>query len=291
MGRARGTVLVLLAALTALLGAPLLAGTAAAAGNGALLLNGSGQYASMGVAAPLGQKTFTIETRFRRDAAGVATSTGAGGIADAIPLLTKGRAEDDGSNVDSNWFLGLSASKNVLVADFEGLNDGGGNHPVYGVTPVTSGVWHSAAATYDGTTWRLYLDGKLDATLVVGAVTPRYDSIQWASIGSALNSTGAPAGYFAGAIDEARVWNYPRAASDIAANAFTAIPGASGLVGRWGLDETGGTTAADSSGSGVNATLVGGPSFGAGPDLGSPPPPPPASQLRPGSPPRPETAP
>ena len=33
------------------------------------------------------------------------------------------------------------------------------NHPIIGTTVVTSNVWHHAAATYDGTTWRLYLDG------------------------------------------------------------------------------------------------------------------------------------
>ncbi|MDQ1635249.1 MAG: hypothetical protein QOJ32_2058, partial [Frankiaceae bacterium] len=269
-GSARAAAVAGLSALTALLGLPLLAGPAAAAGNGALLLNGAGQYASMGVAPAIGLKTFTIETRFRRDAAGVTTSTGVGGVTDAVPLLTKGRWEDDGSNVDSNWFLGLSASRGVLVADFEGAGtDYGDNHPVYGTTAVTSGVWHSAAATYDGTTWRLYLDGKLDGTLAVG-VTPRWDSIQWASIGSALNSAGTAEGSFAGAVDEARVWNYARSATDVAANVSAAIVNAPGLVGRWSLDETSGTTAADSSGSGLTANLVGGPTHVAAPDLQPP---------------------
>ncbi len=263
--RRRGGIAVLLAVLVALVSLPMLGGSAAAAGNGALLLNGSGQYASMGRAPALGLSTFTLEIRFRRDAAGVATSTGYGGISDAVPLLTKGRAEDDGSNVDSNWFLGISGSRGVLAADFEGAgNDYGNNHPVYGVTPVSSGVWHSAAATYDGSTWRLYLDGRLETSLPVG-VQPRWDSIQWAAIGSALNSKGAPDGYFAGAVDEARVWNNARSAADIAATATTPVTTGPGLVGRWGFDETSGTTAADSSGSGVTATLVGGPQHVDGP--------------------------
>ena len=269
--RRRVSIAATIAVLLVLATVPILGGSAAAAGNGALSLNGSSQYASMGVAPALGLSTFTLEVRFRRDAAGVATSTGAGGITDAVPLLTKGRAEDDGSNLDSNWFLGLSASRNVLVADFEGAgNDWGGNHPVYGVTPVSSGVWHTAAATYDGTTWRLYLDGRLDATLSVG-VQPRSDSIQWAAVGSALNSTGAPSGYFAGAVDEARVWNSARSAADIAATANAAVTSASGLVGRWGFDETSGTTAADSSGSGLTATLVGSPQHVSAPEPGGTP--------------------
>ena len=44
-----------------------------------------------------------------------------------------------------------------------------------GTTAVTSNVWHHAAATWDGTTWRLYLDGVLDTTLAVGAFTAYTD--------------------------------------------------------------------------------------------------------------------
>jgi len=51
----------------------------------------------------------------------------------------------------------------VLAADFEEGASGSSpslNHPLLGVTPVPAdGIWHHAAATYDGTTWRLYLDG------------------------------------------------------------------------------------------------------------------------------------
>ena len=65
-----------------------------------------------------------------------------------------------------NYFLGIDVASGVLVADFEDASDDS-NHPVSGATPVTSNVWHHAAATYDTTTdtWRLYLDGILDRTL------------------------------------------------------------------------------------------------------------------------------
>ncbi len=42
---------------------------------------------------------------------------------------------------------------------------------------------------------------------------------------------------------------------------FSALPGASGPLGRWRLDEGGGTTAIDSSGNGNDGTLVNGPSY------------------------------
>ena len=58
-----------------------------------------------------------------------------------------------------NYFLGIRQSDGVLAADFEDTATGL-NHPVAGVTPIpANGAWHHAAATYDGTTWRLYLDG------------------------------------------------------------------------------------------------------------------------------------
>ena len=78
---------------------------------------------TFGAAPSLGVSTFTIETWFRRDGTGGSTSTGTGGVT-AIPLVTKGRSENDNSNVDMNYFLGISpvtsgATANVLMVDFE----------------------------------------------------------------------------------------------------------------------------------------------------------------------------
>ncbi len=99
-------------------------------------------------------------------------------------------AEVEGSTVDMNYFLGISAATGRLAADFEDTATGG-NHPINGTAAIPAdGSWHHVAATYDGTTWQLYVDGALDATLSVGAFTPRFDSIQHAAIGTALNSTG-----------------------------------------------------------------------------------------------------
>src|SRR5438067_2886055 len=53
------------------------------------------------------------------------------------------------------------------------------------------------------------LNGALEAELVVGQ-PPRFDSIQQAALGSAIDSTGAAAGFFNGVLDEVRIWNYAR---------------------------------------------------------------------------------
>jgi hypothetical protein len=132
------------------------------------------------------------------------------------------------------------------------------NHPVAGVTPVAMNVWNHAAVTYDGSKWQLFLNGALEAELVVGR-PPRSDSIQHAGLGSALNSIGTAAGFFGGVLDEVRIWNFARTAGEIVASKNQQIPSAPGLLGRWALDETSGTTAMDTSGSAINGTLVNGP--------------------------------
>ena len=141
------------------------------------------------------------------------TSTGTGGIANAIPLITKGRAEaETPANLNMDYFLGIDASSGVLVADFEDTRTAR-TTPSRGTTPVTSNVWHHAAAVYDTATdtWRLYLDGVLDRTLALGGdFTPESTSIQHAAIGSALTSNGTAAGFFQGSVDEVRIWNVAR---------------------------------------------------------------------------------
>ena len=134
------------------------------------------------------------------------------------------------------------------------------NHPVAGMTPIpVDNVWHHAAVTYDGTTWRLYLDGVLQTPLVVGAFTPRFDSIQHAALGTALNSTGGVSGqrgFFGGTLDEARIWNFARSAAQILAGKDAEIPTATGLLGRWGFNDSCGGVL-DSSGNNQNGTLSG----------------------------------
>ena len=130
--------------------------------------------------------------------------------------MTKGRAEaETPANLNMNYFLGIDATSGVLVADFEDTA-GGANHPVAGQTAVSSNVWHHAAASFDGSSWRLYLDGVLEAKLAVAA-TPEASSLQHAALGSALNSTGVAAGFFQGALDEARVWNLARTGAQLRA--------------------------------------------------------------------------
>ena len=258
-------------------------GNPSALAGAGMQFNGTSQYVTLGPAAglsALGAETFTLETWFKRTGAGIATNTGNGGISDAIPLITKGMAESEGSTVDMNYFLGISASTGTLVADFEDMATGG-NHPAAGTTPISIDTtrWHHAAATWDGTKWSLYLDGTLDGevTPVGGPFTPRYDSIQHAVIASALNSTGGVGtqtqGFFAGLMDEVRIWNYARTLPEIQTTMNQEIVSTPGLIGRWGFDEASGTTVA-STARNIPGNAVGSPQWTAGytfpPDLTPP---------------------
>ena len=100
--------------------------------NQALQLNGTSQYVTFGAAPALNARTSRSSCGSSAPAPASGTSTGTGGIASAIPLITKGRAEaETPANLNMDYFLGIDASSGVLVADFEDTANGT-NHPVIG---------------------------------------------------------------------------------------------------------------------------------------------------------------
>ncbi|MCC6652381.1 MAG: fibronectin type III domain-containing protein [Candidatus Eisenbacteria bacterium] len=257
------------ACLAAMLGFASLPSSAFA--QSAVLLDGTNDHVTFGAAPALGASQFTLETWFKRTGAGVATSTGSGGVT-AVPLVAKGRAEADGSVVDMNYFFGIRGTDSVLVADYEegtGQTSPGLNHPVVGTTPLQRDVWYHGAATFDGTTLRLYLNGNLEASLTVGASRlPQSASTQHASLGSALTSAGTAAGFFRGALDEARIWNVAKSQAQIQADMPLKLTSGTGLLGRWGLNEGSGTSAANSVVTGPAGTLANGAAWTTGYSFG-----------------------
>jgi len=248
---------VLLALSGALLFAPV---SSAAPGQG--LDFGGASFVSFGDPDSLDLAQFTVEFWFRRDGTGTTTSTGTGGITTAIPLVTKGTSEGDGSNIDMNFFVGINNANGRLIADFEEGSGGstpGLNHPVSGtVTTITNGVWHHAAATYNGTTWNLYLDGNLEGTASPGQPC-QSQSIQPAALATSIRSNGITTqGFFDGVLDEVRIWRIARTQGEIQSTANAQIDVATpGLVARWSLDEGSGTAVNGSAGTAVNGTITG----------------------------------
>ena len=147
--------------------------------------------------------------------------------------------------------------------------------PSVGVTPIAAdGVWHHAAVTYDGQVWKLYLDGALETTLAPMATRyPQFASEQQVALGTAVNSTGLPGtsgtygpGYFVGNLTRRGSGTVARTQADIQGTMNSPITSPqSGLVARWGLNETSGTTVSSSAGTSANGTITGtGYSWGAG---------------------------
>jgi len=202
---------------------------------------------------------FSIECWFMRTGIGYPVSTGP---LSAYPLVTRGRAEGDGSNVDINYFLGIEATKEVLCADFEANNaapNPGKNHVIKGITRIANDVWYHAAVTLDGTNFKLYLNGNLEAQIAVSNV-PQTQGMQFLCFGSAMNSKDKTAGGFVGNICEVRLWSVPILIADIKSNMFVQGLQNNNLVGRWPCNEGAGNFIADSTGNNLNG-IVKGPNY------------------------------
>ena len=259
--------------------------------NTALQFDGVNDYVTMGAAtATLGTPVFTLECWFKRTGTGVAASTGTNGLVSAIPLVAKGRGEADATATvedprDCNYFMGINSATNQLCADFEaklqtplnGTGAGNNNYPVIGGTVLSNDTWYHAAAVWNGSGWKLYINGVEESitspnSLPVPAPVPQSASIQHFALGSALDSTGTAAGFFQGAMDEVRIWSIARTTAQIAAlkdgPIATATPG---LLARFGMNEGSGSTTSNSVGTAGAplGSLTNGPLWAAGAPLAS----------------------
>ncbi|MCB2409370.1 LamG-like jellyroll fold domain-containing protein [Hymenobacter lucidus] len=209
----------------------------------ALRFNGTNQYVAIGSTAtvPVGNSAYTIEAWIKP------TSMGNYGII--------------------GWGnYGTTNQVNALRLTTTGLVNYWWGNDLDLPTANLAGAWHHVAATFDGTTRTLYVDGVAMGSNTPGAghVVPNASNLRLGSTN--LASAGNPTGtgeYFSGSIDEVRVWSVARTAAQLSAAKGAGLPGSTaGLMVYYRLNEGSGLTTADATGTAANVgTLTNGPTW------------------------------
>jgi Concanavalin A-like lectin/glucanases superfamily/Immunoglobulin domain/Lectin C-type domain/Chitobiase/beta-hexosaminidase C-terminal domain len=120
------------------------------------------------------------------------------------------------------------------------------------------GGWHHIAATYDGTTKKLYADGVLMGT------STQSGNISFNSTTDAIGAfaTGGPSEFLNGSIDEVRIWTVARTSAQINQYLNQELTGLEpGLIGYYRFDEGHGTLTSDLSGNGRDGLLLNSPAW------------------------------
>lgn len=111
--------------------------------------------------------------------------------------------------------------------------------------PIAVNRWYHIAATYDGSTMRIYVDGVEQASRSTsGSISVFSEDLK---IGEGFNNGSAN---FNGQIDEVRIWDIARSPSEIQAASITELQGNEvGLLGYWNFNEgSGGNNLLDQTG-------------------------------------------
>lgn len=147
------------------------------------------------------------------------------------------------------WMLGINGN-NRLRARVK-IN-GNTRQLVPYVGTMSAGTWYFAALTYDGSTMRVFLNGtEVGSRNWSGSVSTSGAT----EIGLGNQPAGAGNRAFDGVLDELAVFDKALSPAQIAA---LYAAGQETLIGYWKLNQTGGTTAVDSSDYGQNGTVNGG---------------------------------
>jgi hypothetical protein len=154
------------------------------------------------------------------------------------------------------------------------LKDGSANATVSVYTSASQtaliGTWHHLAVTYDG---RGGANAAAGLAIYVDGVAVPVTRINNAAYVAMENTTGSlqigresPSWQqFDGALDEIRMWNVARTASQIQSTMATEVGGGeAGLVAAWQFNEGSGVTVTDAAGAGNAATLFNGAAWIAG---------------------------
>ena len=159
----------------------------------ALTFNGSSDYISIPNTSALNPNQVSLSTWFYM------TTAQTGGLISKMP--------DD---VSSSYRI-LAESNGAYVASSIKTSNGSYTIGGAGKSDIVTGQWYHAVMTYDGTTEKLYINGTLvDSISASGNITSNSKNLEIGRI-----SDSGPSLYFAGKIDDARVYNYALSASEV----------------------------------------------------------------------------
>ncbi|SHH00907.1 Por secretion system C-terminal sorting domain-containing protein [Chryseobacterium oranimense] len=117
-------------------------------------------------------------------------------------------------------------------------------------TALNANTWYHVAATYDGSTMKIYINGVLDASK---SQTGSVNSNGAFNVGYLYNTSRN----FNGKVDEVRVWKRALSQTEISQNMCNVTLPATSLAAYWKFNEGSGSSVQDSSGNGVTLTLTG----------------------------------
>ncbi|HSQ62697.1 MAG TPA: LamG domain-containing protein [Polyangiaceae bacterium] len=161
--------------------------------------------------------------------------------------------------------FGLTSGKLFFVMS----DSSGSTHGLYnnGYSLMTSqsiamNVWTHVAVVKSGATFTLTTNGAVAATFTASASFGYGGPTVAFRVAARVDTNGSsPNGVFDGVIDEVRLWNLARSASQVASTMSTTVPPASaGLASYWRFDEGSGNTAFDQENA-YTGTLVSSPTW------------------------------
>jgi probable HAF family extracellular repeat protein len=207
-----------------------------------LRLDGSNGYAEVASALDLNLTAdWTVEAWFKDETAG-------GYNHDTSYVLAKG---DSNVNGEDPYFVGVQW--NTLFAGER--TNWSSSYVQSSLAAVSMSTWHHAAATFVASTRQLtlYLDGTQVGQGILAARSASGNTLP-----VDIGRNGSTGQSWNGKLDDVRIWNVVRTATEISTNYRTELATApASLVGNWKFNEGSGTTAADSTASPQNAVLLG----------------------------------
>ena len=204
----------------------------------ALSFNGSGQYVTVapGNSLPIGNSSYTLEAWIKPASMGIYGIVGYGTYGIGPQVNAFRLSPNNGGELINYWW-----GPDLIVPT--------GN--------LADGQWHHVAATYDGTTRIIYVDGVVKGSDVPGVAhaVPNANNVTIAKT--------AGTEYFRGSMDEVRIWSVARTAAQLSTTKGIGLPGGSaGLVAYYRFNEGSGTTVSDATGMAANlGTFVGSPTW------------------------------